>query len=103
MTDAIREADTRRTDAREAIYRRIDTILSEPDFDDLVAPTKPEFWEDRIAQHVENLSDERTWSEEEGEPMEPSAYRRHLARIAAEAVAAIEAHDKRQAEGAGGD
>lgn len=81
-----------RPGSREALYRAIDERLE--DYDPLMLPETPEEWEGRITERLEILTEAR----QEQEQPSPAVYRSTLVRLAAEVVAAIETHDRVQAE-----
>lgn len=78
---------------RERLYQKIDELLAAPEYQDFMVPEEPGPWEDRLIRLAESLADDRRCG---GLP--PTAYRRGLVRLAAEAIAAIEAHDRLQRE-----
>ena len=82
-----------RSTSREAIYAKIDERLSEGDYDPIVLPTEAAEWENRLSDLLDEAEDVRN----DGAP-KPRTYRRILVGIAANAVAAIESHDRAQGE-----
>lgn len=81
---------------RDEIYRYIDTRLANGDYDEIVLPERPKDWDERLTQMTDELPD---LYDDDGKLEDPQQRRRALARLAAEAVAAVEAHDRAQAEG----
>jgi hypothetical protein len=72
--------------AREELYREIEARLTEDDFDELVAPDTEDGWMERIKAVVECIG--------ELDRDDKRAYRRALRNLAAEAIGAIESHDR---------
>lgn len=81
-----------RATSREAIFAAIDERLQEPEYDEIVSSRGADWHEDEILARLEEAREAR----EAGSS--PSAYRLRLRNLAAEVVAAMEAHDREQEE-----